>query len=269
MNMNTQPAQDIRDEQEWHDRKFYVDSGHWTSHPLFASRERHWLYWQTLKIRFYGLLYRCIKDMSFCQHAEILMAPVGNGGDLQCLQGIYKSVSGIDLSSKALQYCPNVIVKKEGNILDSGYPDQRFDVVVCSLFLHHVHKEGFAPFVKEFFRILKPGGVLAVLEPSALYPLVIPFRLLEKVMGNVSGKVCDERPILPLKLNKIITEAGFINLTARGMSFSHPRLPSWIQNVFALIDYPLRVLPLVKYCSSAVAWVCKKPVENVEVLRQG
>ena len=55
MNKSKANKQDLQAEVEWYDSgKFYIDSGHWASHPLFASRERHWLSGEVEKIRFYG-----------------------------------------------------------------------------------------------------------------------------------------------------------------------------------------------------------------------
>ncbi len=68
--------QDFDKEKAWHEQKFYIDSGHWTSHPLFASRERHWLKNNVKKIRFYGYLYKFVKKESYKNNADILIAPV-------------------------------------------------------------------------------------------------------------------------------------------------------------------------------------------------
>ena len=67
--------QDLQAEIEWHERGFYVDSGHWTSHPLFATRERHWLATEVEKIRFYGYLSRYISDKPYYRKARVLIAP--------------------------------------------------------------------------------------------------------------------------------------------------------------------------------------------------
>ena len=62
--------QDMLAEKAWHEQKFYIDTGHWTSHPFFASRERHWLKVDVQTLRFYGYLYKYIKKKSFCNNAD-------------------------------------------------------------------------------------------------------------------------------------------------------------------------------------------------------
>ena len=189
-------------EKNWHEQKFYIDSGHWTSHPLLASRERHWLHNEVFKIRFYGFLYRYIKQKSYSTTAKILLAPVGNGSDLRLLQGIYSEIHGIDISPIALSNCPKFIISRQGDILESGYENSSFDVIVCSQFLHHVHGIGFDPFIREFFRLLRHGGTLAILEPGSMHPFGWITALARTLLGNVTKLVENERPIFPPRLVK-------------------------------------------------------------------
>ncbi len=78
--MDNIDKQNIQQEKEWHEREqFYIDSGHWTSNPLFASRERHWLANETQKIRFYGYLSKYISNKPYFHNAKILIAPIGTG----------------------------------------------------------------------------------------------------------------------------------------------------------------------------------------------
>lgn len=253
-----EPRQNLDAEESWHKTRFYIDSGHWTSHPLLASRERHWLNYDVAKIRFYGYLARYINKKAYYTDATILMAPSGNGEDFKYLIGLYKKVFGIDISNIAISQCPKIINAKKGDILQSGYENNSFDVIICSQFLHHVHEVGFSPFLEEFYRILR-GGVLAILEPGSMYPFSWVTALANKIMGNVTGKVATERPIFPPKLNNIITSSGFKRIHIRGLSFSHGRFPVPIQFLLNLIDYPGRSIWPLKLFSSNIGWFCEKP----------
>ena len=256
---NPNREQNFQAEKEWHEHVFYLDSGHWTSNPLFASRERHWLHNEVQKIRFYGELYRYIREKSYDKKARVLLAPVGGGGDVYYLQGIYREVNGIDISPIALANCPGMIVKREGDISASGYEADSFDIIVCSQFLHHVHSVGFAPFVKEFHRLLRRGGVLAILEPSALYPFGQIMAFARKLMGNVTGLVEGERPVLPSSVTAVLEVTGFERIRVRGLTFSHVRFPCIIQNLMDSLDYPFRLLPPFRYFANSIGWFCEKP----------
>jgi SAM-dependent methyltransferase len=250
--------QDLDAEKKWHENRFYIDSGHWTSHPLFASRERHWLLNQTQMIRFYGELARYIDKAPYRRSARVLLAPVGNGGEYAFLQGLAREVHGIDISPISLAQCPSVIETREGDILHSGYPDGFFDVVVCSQFLHHVHSVGFVPFLREYNRVLRSGGTLGVLEPSALFPVFWATSTARRVLGNVTGLVDDERPVHPPQVTRALHEAEFVDIESVGLVSSHVRFPTVVQHTISALDYPMRKLwPLKLFCNS-LGWFARK-----------
>ena len=254
--MRDKHSQDLAAEKEWHESKFYIDSGHWTSHPLFASRERHWLQNEIEKIRFFGYLYKYISKKPYKNTATVLMAPVGDGNDIKYLQGIYDVVHGIDISNIALSKCPNIIIRKEGDVLQSGYEDKSFDIIVCPLFLHHVLDVGFEPYIREFFRLLRRGGTLAILEPSSMFPCSWITTLATKFMGNVTGKVEGERPIFPPSLTKALKAAGFKYINMRGLTFNHVRFPCALQLLINLIDYPWRICWPFNLFAGSIGWFC-------------
>lgn len=250
--------QDLKTEKEWHKQKFYIDSGHWTSKPLFASRERHWLKNEQQKIRFYGYLCELLKQQGYGKKLSVLFAPIGSGDDCKYIKTLSNNIYGIDISEIELAACPRYVVTVQADILNSGYRDSSFDVVICSLFLHHVHEIGFTLFLNEFSRILR-GGILAILEPSSFYPLRILINILESVMGNVSGKVPYERPIAPTRLLKDLKESGFKDIKVVGQTFNHVRFPVALQLLISLIDYPLRHLKPFSYFSETIGFFAKKP----------
>lgn len=258
---NFDQRQDLCEEKKWHEQSFYLDSGHWTSHPLFASRERHWLHNDLQTLRFYNELFNYIKMKPYRNNANILLAPVGNGKNFFYLQGVFKSIQeihGIDISPICLAACPKAIVAKEADILFSGYEDQSFDVIVCSQFLHHVHEVGFDPFINEFYRLLHKGGTLAILEPSSLYPFGWVTALARRVMGNVTGLVEGERPVSPRLLTDSLMRAGFEKIRLRGLVFTHVRFPSLVQHMIDAVDYPFRRLSPFRLFANSIGWFCTK-----------
>lgn len=91
---NFDQQQDLREELKSHEQIFYIDSGHWT-HPLFASRERHWLHNDVQTLRFYNELFNYIKMKPYRNNANVLLAPVGSGKDFFYLQNVFKGFNGI------------------------------------------------------------------------------------------------------------------------------------------------------------------------------
>lgn len=259
-NENNVTKQDLEAEVEWYNSgRFYLDSGHWTSLPLFATRQRHWLSGEVEKIRFYGYLAKYINKKPYFRKARVLIAPIGVGNEVKYLHGLSTEIVGMDISEKALDQCPGNIITKKVDILNSGEQSASFDMIICPLFLHHVHKVGFSPFLKEYYRLLKKGGVLAIHEPSMLFPPFQVSAFLRKFMGNVTGLVDDEKPIFPPVLTKSLKIVGFDRIKYRGLSFSHVRYPVFLQAINILLDGPLRVLWPFKLFANGIGWYCEKP----------
>ncbi len=245
-------------ERAWYEQKSYLDSGHWTSRWPFASRERHWLAGHVQKIRFYGYLAKFIRSAPYYGQAKALLAPIGTGKEIGYVASLCSSLHGIDISPIALSRCPRHVITHQGDIRTSGYPSETFDLVVCPLFLHHVHKVGFDPFVREFFRILKPGGVLAIQEPNRFSPPAVLTRCLRRFLGNVTGHVPDEKPVDPAAITRCLRQAGFTRVCSVGLALSHNRYPVFLQALGLLIDAPFRRLWPLKWLCNEIGWYAEK-----------
>jgi ubiquinone/menaquinone biosynthesis C-methylase UbiE len=80
-------------------------------------------------------------------------------------------VTGIDISPGLLRYA-SARAKSLGasvnftqmNVTALDYPDNSFDVVFSSMFLHELPLKDIRAYFKEAFRVLKPGGLLLTME---------------------------------------------------------------------------------------------------------
>lgn len=257
-NFKLENTQNLQTEKDLFNEPFFLDSGHWASHPLFISRERFWLKYDVQKIRFYGALYRYIAGKTYKNSADVLFAPVGDGQDFKYLEGIYKRVYGIDISPVQLLKCPKVIITKEADILNSGYEDGSFDIIIVSQFLHHLHEVGFEIFLQEFYRILRRKGVIAILEPSSLYPPSWLVAFISRFTGKIPAKVEGERPVFPCDIEEIIKKTGFRNKKVYGITYSHVVFPFLLQSAISIIDWPLRYIWPFKLFAESVGYFAEK-----------
>jgi len=191
---------------------------------------------------------------------KLLIAPCGSGSDYKYLKNFSEEIYGIDLSPIAINRCNDKIKVKVGDILNSKYPNESFDLIASPLFFHHLLKIGFDPFLKEFYRILKKGGFLIILEPSVFYPLNIITRPLKKITKNIYREVEDEGPLNPLLLIKSLNRVGFINLDIKAATFSHVSNYLPLAKIINKLTKPLlKNNNVLKYFAWLILYWAEKP----------
>jgi len=114
---------------------------------------------------------------------KVLDAGCGEG---HLLESIYNSAKdyeyyGVDITPVALDRtklrCPFADIK-QADISETNYPNDFFDVVICSEVLEHVYNFKLA--LNEFNRILKPGGILIITFPNEFLWTISRFLLGRK-----------------------------------------------------------------------------------------
>lgn len=73
----------------------------------------------------------------------------------------------IEKAKRNVGHLPNLLLTN-ANIYQLPYPDNTFDGVILSEILEHVDRD--VDGLKEVYRVLKPGGVVAITVPNANYP---------------------------------------------------------------------------------------------------
>lgn len=135
---------------------------------------------------------------------------VGNDGE----------VIGIDPSTEMIQVAQRCAAKAKskahfqlGIVESLPFEDERFDIVLSSMMLHHLPPELKVTGLREIFQVLKPGGRLMVVDldkPTSLIGrvLMFPWRKNLAMKDNLEGHV-----------SEFIQNAGFLNV--------HHTRPKW------------------------------------------
>ncbi len=160
---------------------------------------------------------KIIKELSNQKGKKILDAGCGEGHLIQKMYGVLNNeYYGIDITPIAIKnanaHCPFANIKM-GDILKTGYTNNFFDVIICTEVLEHITK--FKLVLKEFKRILRPGGLLIITFPNEIWWTVSRFVLRRKPV-----RVPDHfNSFSPNKLKKFV---GMNLVSVRGLPFALP-----------------------------------------------
>ncbi len=241
----------LQRERQWHTENG-LRRDHFLNSRAFYSVERQRFNYGFARKEVSKFLGDAIRN-SGLDDPSVLIAPVGAGGDIEHIKHLSGDITGVDISGEAIAQIKDPHVKTFCCDMKSmgPFPDNRFDIILTSLFFHHF--QGMLDdFLKELFRVLKPGGHFVTVEPSVLHPVCWLTRPLRMVAGNITGQVEDEAPLVPFRLSNAMRRCGLQDVRVRGVSFSHNRIPIWLARINNVVSRPLLRMPVTKY----FAWLC-------------
>jgi SAM-dependent methyltransferase len=133
---------------------------------MAALDQRHWYFlgMSGLMLAILDTRYRAVKAL------HILDAGSGTCWFTQAL-ATYGNVTALDISTEALSVCRARGVKGliQADVAQIPVKDGEFDLVVCSEVLYHEYVKDDVAVMKEFYRILKPGGRVLIKVPAHMY----------------------------------------------------------------------------------------------------
>ncbi|HEX5003462.1 MAG TPA: class I SAM-dependent methyltransferase [Bacteroidia bacterium] len=140
----------------------------------------------------------------------ILDAGCGHGMSTQMLAAAFPhaSIKGVDISKNMIRRALRAhskSVNESGNLEficadAAGMPFQNetFDVVTAHSFLYMVHSR--EKIIKEFFRVLKPGGMVVLLEPGTSIDAIGRSAILKDNFSNRKPKTPIRTKMLLLRI---------------------------------------------------------------------
>lgn len=132
---------------------------------MYHLEDTHWWY-----VGMRGVVSQLLREHdvnSYPETMRVLDAGCGTGGTLQRLQG-YAFAAGIDACEEALELCRKRGLHElvQGSVAEMPFADGSFDLILSFDVLYHRKVKDDMAALKEFRRLLKPGGRLLVRLPA-------------------------------------------------------------------------------------------------------
>lgn len=191
---------------------------------------------------------------------EVLEIGCGTGLFTEELAKSGNRITAIDISEDLLALARqrvsagNVTFKVE-NAYATTFPDGSFDFIVGSSCLHHLDVERA---LREFHRLLRPGGGLMFTEPNMLNPQIalqknIPY------LKRLAGDSPDETAFVRFTLGRKIAAAGFGNVSIVPFDFVHPAIPGFMLGAAVPLLNLLEKVPLLREIAGSLVVRARKP----------
>lgn len=178
---------------------------------------------------------------------DIFDAGCGTGGVMLSLRPLVRSVSGMDFSAGAVERCRlkldqagyKDVSATQGSITSIPLPDASVNKILCLSVLQYLDDTAVRQALREFARVLKPGGIL-VLHVKNLASLYLATLRIAKHLKRILGR--------PVKLEYVrtfgwyrgeLSKAGFSIVDYTSSSrFAFEKMPTTL--LLALQQWELR-----------------------------
>lgn len=123
----------------------------------------------------------------------------GTGRLTQALGAIFQEVCGVDISTQMISQAKDALPKDCRNIdfiLNPSphlgqFKDNRFDFIYSNIVLQHIANKHQMQYLKDFSRLVKPGGWIIIQLPSE--------KIFSSILGKIKGSIVN---LLPYRLKK-------------------------------------------------------------------
>jgi len=156
---------------------------------------------------------------------NVLDAGCGTGTADSILKVCTPRITGLDMSRKSLKIAsannPELTyVHYDGSRFP--FPDDHFDLCFAMCVIHHIPEPGRNPFLREVFRVVRPGGLAVIFEHNPSNPAtryVVSKCQLDQHASLVPERLC----------RRLLMAAGFRDVASTFYLFAPLEWVSWLR----------------------------------------
>jgi ubiquinone/menaquinone biosynthesis C-methylase UbiE len=169
-------------------------------------------------------------------------------------------ITAIDISPELLDLAKadidsDLVNFRIANAYELDMESNSFDSVIGSSVLHHLEIE---KAVKEFFRVLKPGGILSFTEPNMMNPQIALQKNIPYIKRKL-GDSPDETAFFRWSLAKLLKKVGFLEIRITPFDFLHPAIPPALIPAINSFGAALERIPLLREIAGSHFITARKP----------
>lgn len=130
-----------------------------------------------------------------------------------------------------------------------------FDTVIGSSILHHLNVK---KALEEFWRVLRPGGTLALAEPNMLNPQIFLMKNVP-IVKRWMGEDPDETAFIRWRLTRTLHQTGFEGVRIFPYDYLHPSTPGPLIPIVEGLGHLFERIPLIREFAGSLVIVARKP----------
>ena len=205
---------------------------------------------------------RLFKEFIGNTHSRVLEISCGTGLFTEELARTDNTILAIDISEALIMKAKERVSSANvafivGNACETEFASGSLDFIVGSSSLHHLEVKSA---LKEFIRILKPGGGMMFTEPNMMNPQValtknVPF--IKRRAGDSPDETAFSRWDIAEKLRRF----GFVDVSVEPFDFLHPQTPARLLNLAERLTRRVEKTPLVREIAGSLIIRCRKDAD--------
>lgn len=204
---------------------------------------------------------RCRLFKEFIGNRKSLVLEIGCGTGLftKELATTANTITAIDISDALITEAKKRV--HAGNVkfvVDNAYKTKfkpnSYDFIVGSSSLHHLEVDAA---LKEFSRILKPGGGIMFTEPNMMNPQIALVKNIPALKRR-AGDSPDETAFFRWGIAGKLRSHGFTDISIVPFDFMHPGIPESLLGIAGQLTSVIEKVPVLKEIAGSLIIQCRK-----------